>query len=80
VPRHLPRAVPRHLRVRFKASVSSSGVRTTLTAIGGYRRGAATNFVVMPSEDSRHHRAAKGALYGILEALTANSGSGAVTE
>jgi hypothetical protein len=54
----------------FNASVSSSG-RTTYSHSGGFSSGAATNFVVMPSEDVGIIALTNGAPYGIPEALTA---------
>lgn len=54
----------------FNASVTSSG-RTTYSHSGGFSSGAATNFVVMPSEDVGIIALTNGAPYGIPEALTA---------
>jgi CubicO group peptidase (beta-lactamase class C family) len=54
----------------FNASVSSSG-RTTYSHSGGFSSGAATNFVVMPSEDVGIIALTNGAPYGTPEALTA---------
>ncbi|GBG39569.1 hypothetical protein NJB14197_48280 [Mycobacterium montefiorense] len=54
----------------FNATVSSSG-RTEYSHSGGFSSGAATNFVVMPSEDVGIIALTNGAPYGIPEALTA---------
>ena len=54
----------------FNASVTSSG-RTTYSHSGGFSSGAATNFVVMPSQDVGIIALTNGAPYGIPEALTA---------
>ena len=54
----------------FNASVTSSG-RTTYSHSGGFSSGAATNFVVMPSEDVGIIALTNGSPYGIPEALTA---------
>jgi CubicO group peptidase (beta-lactamase class C family) len=54
----------------FNASVTSSG-RTTYSHSGGFSSGAATNFVVMPSEEVGIIALTNGAPYGIPEALTA---------
>jgi CubicO group peptidase (beta-lactamase class C family) len=54
----------------FNATVSSSG-RTEYSHSGGFSSGAATNFVVMPSEDVGVIALTNGAPYGIPEALTA---------
>ncbi|SPM34738.1 serine hydrolase [Mycobacterium rhizamassiliense] len=54
----------------FNSSVSSSG-RTVYSHSGGFASGAATNFVVMPSEDVGIIALTNGAPYGIPEALTA---------
>ena len=54
----------------FNSSVSSSG-RTVYSHSGGFSSGAATNFVVMPSEDIGIIALTNGAPYGIPETLTA---------
>ncbi len=54
----------------FNATVTSSG-RTEYSHSGGFSSGAATNFVVMPSEDIGIIALTNGAPYGIPEALTA---------
>jgi CubicO group peptidase (beta-lactamase class C family) len=54
----------------FNASVTSSG-RTVYSHSGGFSSGAATNFVVMPSEDIGIIALTNGAPYGIPETLTA---------
>ncbi|WP_445163657.1 serine hydrolase [Mycobacterium sp. Dal123C01] len=54
----------------FNASVTSSG-RTVYSHSGAFSSGAATNFVVMPSEDVGIIALTNGAPYGIPETLTA---------
>lgn len=54
----------------FNASVDSSG-RTEYSHSGAFDLGAATNFVVMPSEDLGIVALTNGAPYGIPETLTA---------
>lgn len=54
----------------FNASVTSSG-RTEYSHSGAFASGAATNFVVMPSQDVGIIALTNGAPYGIPEALTA---------
>ncbi|BBZ71838.1 serine hydrolase [Mycobacterium paraseoulense] len=54
----------------FNASVDSSG-RTEYSHSGAFALGAATNFVVMPSEDLGIIALTNGAPYGIPETLTA---------
>ncbi|EUA57597.1 beta-lactamase family protein [Mycobacterium intracellulare 1956] len=54
----------------FNASVDSSG-RTEYSHSGAFALGAATNFVVMPSEDVGIIALTNGAPYGIPETLTA---------
>jgi CubicO group peptidase (beta-lactamase class C family) len=54
----------------FNATVTSSG-RTQYSHSGAFASGAATNFVVMPSEDVGIIALTNGAPYGIPEALTA---------
>jgi CubicO group peptidase (beta-lactamase class C family) len=54
----------------FNATVTSSG-RTEYSHSGAFASGAATNFVVLPSEDVGIIALTNGAPYGIPEALTA---------
>ena len=54
----------------FNASVTSSG-RTEYSHSGGFGSGAATNFVVMPSEDIGIIALTNAAPYGVPEALNA---------
>ena len=70
VPAALPKARASYYGHGFNASVSSSG-RTTYSHSGGFSLGAATNFVVMPSEDVGIIALTNAAPYGIPEALTA---------
>src|SRR6202051_4250287 len=65
-----PQARAGHSGRGFNASVTSSG-RTTYSHSGGFSSGAATNFVVMPSEDVGIIALTNGAPYGIPEDLTA---------
>jgi CubicO group peptidase (beta-lactamase class C family) len=70
VPAALPKARASYYGHGFNASVTSSG-RTTYSHSGGFSSGAATNFVVMPSEDVGIIALTNAAPYGIPEVLTA---------
>lgn len=69
-PATTPRARTGFYGYGFNASVDSSG-RTEYSHSGAFDSGAATNFVVMPSEDLGIIALTNGSPYGIPETLTA---------
>ncbi len=69
-PATMPKARTGFYGYGFNASVDSSG-RTEYSHSGAFALGAATNFVVMPSEDVGIIALTNGAPYGIPETLTA---------
>ncbi|UXA05981.1 serine hydrolase [Mycobacterium sp. SMC-2] len=69
-PAKTPRARSGFYGYGFNSSVDSSG-RTEYSHSGAFDLGAATNFVVMPSEDLGIVALTNGAPYGIPETLTA---------
>ncbi len=70
VPTTTPKARPSVYGYGFNVSVSSSG-RTEYSHSGAFSLGAATNFVVMPSEDLGIVALTNAAPIGVPEALTA---------